>query len=55
MALKFYSVAIGSKHKVRKFFFFLRGGGGGGVNSYICKNYREKTGRGDLFAPPNPE
>ena len=22
-----------------------------GANSYVCKSYRGKTGRGDLFAP----
>ena len=43
--LKFYtSVEKGLKLKVRKFL---------GVKSYVFRNYRGKTGRGDLFASPS--
>ena len=43
--LKFYtSVAKGLKLKVRKFL--------GGANSYVCRSYRGKTGRGP-FCPPS--
>ena len=37
------SAAKGLKLKVRKFL---------GANSYVCRSYMGKTGRGSLFAPP---
>ena len=41
--LKFYtSVAKRSKLKVRQL----------GANSYVCRSYRGKTGRGGSFLPP---
>ena len=44
--LKFYtSLSKGSKLKVRKFF---------GLISYVCRSYREKTGRGGAFLPLSP-
>ena len=44
--LKFYTgVAKGLKLKIRNL---------EGASSYVCRSYREKTGRGDLF-PLHPE
>ena len=47
MALKFYtSVEKGLKLKLKIF---------SGLAYYVCKSYRQKTGRTDLLGLPHPE